>query len=83
MLDQTLVAMIDEACTKPIDQSDHPIRRPQQQGSSIRSDRSAIETTHNFAASDGCKSEQVCATLCLHRGDPGIEQKSFSHNNFC
>jgi hypothetical protein len=31
---------------------------------------------------DGCKSKQICATLCRHRGAPRIIRKSLLHNNF-
>jgi hypothetical protein len=68
MLDQFLAAMVIEAGGKPSGQSNDPIRLPQQQGSGVRRDRSAIKTSHNFTAADGFESEQVWVTLCLHRG---------------
>jgi len=70
MFDQVLPAIIVETPGQPIDQSNHPIRRPQQQSSGIRRDRSPIKTTHNFAASDRSKVKPFCATLCRHRGAP-------------
>jgi len=68
VLDQVLVTLVDKAFGKTTDYSNLAVRRPQQQRASVRRDRSPIETTHNFAPSDGCKFEQACATLCLHRG---------------
>jgi hypothetical protein len=82
VLDQILRASVDEALGKTADQPDPAIRRPQQQGSSVRRDRSAIKASHNFAPSNRCKFKQVRATLCWHRGIPRIEPKSFSQNNF-
>jgi len=70
VLDQVLVTLVDKAFGKTTDYSNLAVRRPQQQRASVRRDRSTIETTHNFAASNGCKFEQVRATLCLHRGCP-------------
>jgi hypothetical protein len=68
VLDQFLLAMIEEAGGKPLRQSDNLVRLPQQQGSSVRRNRSAIETTHNFAAAKGSKSKLGSVTLCQHRG---------------
>jgi hypothetical protein len=82
MFDQFRLAIIGEARGQSINQSDCPIRRPQQQGSGVRGDRSSVKTTHNFAASDESKVKPFCATLCRHRGSPRIIKKSFSQNNF-
>jgi hypothetical protein len=56
---RNLTAMIIETTGQPIDQSDCPIRRSQQQSSSVRRDRSAIKTPHNLAAANRCKFEQL------------------------
>jgi len=36
----------------------------------------------NLASFHRCKSKQICATVCRHRGAPRISAKSFSQNNF-
>jgi hypothetical protein len=82
MFDQFRPAIISEARGQPINQSDRPIRHPQQQRSGVRGDRSSVKTTHNFAASDESKVKPFCATLCRHRGSSRIIKKSFSQNNF-
>jgi hypothetical protein len=46
------------------------------------SDRPAIECCHHFAAFNRCKSKQISATLCRHRGAPRINEKVLQHNNF-
>jgi hypothetical protein len=45
-------------------------------------DRPAIKAGDNLAAFNGCKSKQICATVCRHRGAPRITPKSLRHNNF-
>jgi hypothetical protein len=68
VLDQVLVTLVDKALGKAINHSDLAVRRPQQQRASVRRDRPAIKTSHNFPPPNGCKFEQFRVTLCLHRG---------------
>jgi hypothetical protein len=70
MLGQLGGTAVDETRRKPLDQSDRPIRRPQQQGPRIRGHPAAVKTCHHRMPLDGCKSEQIRATLCLHRVSP-------------
>ena len=70
MRDQFGCAAIGETRSKPLDQSDRPVRRPQQQGPGIRGHPTAVKCRHHRAPFDGCKSEQIRVTLCLHRGSP-------------
>src|SRR4051794_19362111 len=70
VLDQVRAAPVREAGRKASDQVDRPIGRPEQQRSGIRGDRAAIECRLDLAALDRCKTEEVRATLCEHRGAP-------------
>ena len=47
-----------------------------------RSHHPAIKRRLHRAPFDACKTEQVRATLCRHRGAPPIQGKSFSQKNF-
>ncbi len=82
MLDQLLAALVVKAPRQSAHQSDRAICRPQQQSAGIRRDRTTVEASHNFPPLDGCKSKQIRATLCRHRGDLQIVRKSFSQSNF-
>jgi len=75
MLDQFLAAAIMETGGKPFGQSYGLIRLPEQQGSSVRCNRSAIKTSHNFATADRYESKQVWATLSRHRGGSSDQAK--------
>ena len=44
--------------------------------------RSNAASTRRPATGDGCKTEQLCATLCRHRGPPPNRAKLLQHNNF-
>jgi len=81
VLDQRLVAAIGEAARKPVNQSDRPIRRSQQQNPGIRRDRPAVKRGHHGATFNTCKTKQIRATLCLHRGDPLEMRKPLRHND--
>jgi hypothetical protein len=70
VLDQLRRAAVDETLGKPIDQPDRPIRCPSQQGSGIRGDLAAVKPGHHRTPVDACKTEQIRATLCLHRVSP-------------
>ena len=67
MLDQLRRAAIGETGGKPLDQSDRAIRGSQQQGPRVRAHPATVKPGHHSAPPDGCKSEQIRATLCLHR----------------
>ncbi len=82
MFDQLLAPCVVKAGGKPLRQFDRMIRRPQKQRAGIRGDRPAVERRHNFASFNRCKSEQICATLCRHRGAPRIARKLLLHNHF-
>ena len=70
VLDQFRRAAVGKTRGKPIDQPDRPVRRPQQQGSGIRGDLAAVKPGHHRTPLDACKTEQIRATLCLHRVSP-------------
>jgi hypothetical protein len=82
MLDELGPPPILKASREPLDQTDRPIRRPQQQPARIRSQRPAVKIGQHRPPFDGCKHRRVCATLRLHRGRPPARLKSFSQNNF-
>ena len=82
MLDQFLTSLVMKACREPLHHPDRTIRRAQQQRPGIRGDRPAVERRHHFAAFHGCKSKQIRATLCRHRGAPRNNEKSLQHNAF-
>ena len=67
VLDQLRRAAVSETLGKSIDQPDRPVRRPQQQGAGIRGDLAAVKPGHHRTPLDACKTEQVRATVCLHR----------------
>ena len=70
MLNQMLTPHVVKAPGKPVHHPDRPIRRAEQQRSRIRRDRAAVERRHHFASFNRCKSKQIQATLCRHRGAP-------------
>jgi hypothetical protein len=82
MLDQHRRTRIAEAGREPIDQPDCSVRGAQQQRTGIRRDRPTIKRRDHAAPCDACKSKQIRATLCRHRGPPAKLVKSFSQNNF-
>ena len=67
---------------KPIDQSDRTIRRTQQQGTGIRGDLAAVERRDHRASFDACKTEQIRATLRLHRGSPSVLRQTVATTRF-
>ena len=70
VLGQFRPAAVGETRGKPLDQTDRPIRRPQQQRTGIRGHAAAVKPRHHRPPRDGCKSEPIRATLCLHRVSP-------------
>ena len=72
VLGQLRPAAVGETGGEPLDQPDRPIRRPQQQRTGIRGHAAAVKPRHHRPPRDGCKSEQIRATLCLHRVSPWL-----------
>ncbi len=82
MLDQIRTPCVIKAGGKPIRQLHRVVGRAQQQRAGVRRDRPAVKAGDNLTPFNGCKSKQICATLCRHRGAPRITRKSLRHNNF-
>jgi hypothetical protein len=70
VLDQISGAVISKAFGKTLDQSDLPVGGAEQHRSGLRRHPAAIKSGHHRPAFDRCKSEQIRATLCLHRVSP-------------
>ena len=82
VLDMLGRTLIPEAGGKARHDIDRPIGRAEQQAAGIGGDQTAVERRHHGAALDACKTEQIRATLCLHRGILLSRPKSLLHNNF-
>jgi hypothetical protein len=82
MLDMRGRAVVLKATGKARDQTDRPVRRTEQQRTCIRRDHAAVERRHHRTPFDTCKTEQVRATLCRHRGISLNRLKLLQHNNF-
>jgi len=82
MLDPGWIAAVAEAAGKALHHPDRPVGRAEQQRACIRRDRAAVEPGHHRPARDGCKTEQIRATLRTHRGVPPVRLKLLLHNNF-
>jgi hypothetical protein len=82
MLDQLRGPAVGKTLGKPLDQSDRPVRRPQQQGTGIRGHPAAVKPRHHRAPFDACKTKQIRATLCLHRVSPGPETNRWYNTIF-
>jgi hypothetical protein len=78
MLDAARGAPIAKTAGEPLDQPDRLVGGPEQQRSSIRGHRAAVEGSHHPAPLHGSKIERRRATLCRHRGTPLIPVKSLS-----
>ena len=83
MLDELLVSRVAETSRKPPNQTETPVRGPQQQAACVRRQRAAVELGHNRPAFDLSKRARFCATLHLHRAAFPNRRKSLSQNNFC
>ena len=59
MLDQFGPAGVLETLGEAIDQTDRPIRRPQQQRPGVRGHRTAVKTRHHAAAFHTGEPEQI------------------------
>jgi hypothetical protein len=82
VLDQVLTADIAEALRKTPDNTKRPVGCLKKQRSRIRRDRTPVKFGHNFAPPNGCKSKQLCVTLCRHRDSPRNTRKALSQNDF-
>ena len=82
VLDQVLTAPIAKAGGEAVEQPHRSVRRTQKQRTGIRRDRPAAKIGHHNAAIDPSEVERILDTLCRHRGNPSIQLKSFSQNNF-
>ena len=67
------VAAVLEAGRQATGQAQHPVRRPQQQGTGVAGDGATVKGCNNRAAFSRCKRKQVRVTLCRHRGLPLLE----------
>jgi hypothetical protein len=82
VLDLRLGAAINEAGGEPLDHTDCPIGRAEQQPASLRGVVPAIKRGHNLAALDHFITEQVTVTLCRHRGSPLRQLKSLWQKSY-
>jgi hypothetical protein len=82
VLDLAQDPSVIEAGSEPLDQTDGPIGRAQQQPAGIRGDLAAIKGGHHLAALDHFITEQVAATLCRHRGSPLRQLKSLWQKSY-
>ena len=73
VLDQFGRAVIAEAAGKPLDQPDLPVGGAQQNRPGLRGHPAAVKPGHHRAPLNRCKSEQIRATLRLHRVPPASE----------
>ena len=62
--------VIGEAASKALDQSDLPIGRAKQHRPGLRGHHPTIKRRHHLPSFNGCKAQQIRATLCLHRDFP-------------
>ena len=77
ILDQLRPPTVAEARRKAFGQPDRPIGRTEQQRTSIRGDRPAVETGDHGAAHSLSKFKLLRATLCRHRGHSSASQNRF------
>jgi hypothetical protein len=75
-------AVVPETAGEARHQTERPVGRTEQQRTRIRGDHPAIERRHHRTPFDACKTEQVRATLRLHRGISLNRLKLLRHNNF-
>ena len=64
----TRLSTIHEARRKAINQTNRPVRRPQQQRPRVQSHHTTVETRHHTPAFDTGKHQRFRYTLCRHRG---------------
>jgi hypothetical protein len=71
VFDQIRHPIIGETTGKTLNQSDLLVGGAEQHRARIGRHLAAVERGHHFVSFDGCKAEQIRATLCLHRDSPG------------
>ena len=64
------IAAVLEASRQATGQAQHPVRRAQQQGTSVAGDGTTVKGCNDRASVSRCKCKQVRVTLCQHRGLP-------------
>ena len=70
VLDPLRRPAVGETASKAIDQLNRPVARPQQKGTGIRGDLTAIKRAHHRAPFDACKFVALRTTLRRHRDSP-------------
>ena len=70
MLGVGRIATVLEAGRQAAGQTQYPVRRPQQQRTSVGGDGATVKRRNNRAAFSRCKRKQIRVTLCRHRGLP-------------
>jgi len=82
VLDQFGRPAVGKAPGKPLDQSDRPLGRSQQQAAGVRGDLPAVKRGHHQPPLDACKTQQIRATLCRHRGTFWTRDKPLPKHDF-
>src|SRR4051812_12631077 len=82
MLGVGRIAAVLEAGRQTSGQAQHPVRRPQQQYTSIAGDGAAIKGGNNRTPVSTCKVALVWVTLCRHRGLPLLRDKALLQKKF-
>jgi hypothetical protein len=82
VLHQVRRPAVGKTLGKAPDQPDRPVGRSQQQTAGIRGDLATVKGGHHRAPLDACKTEQICATLCRHRGTFWTRDKPLLQHDF-
>ena len=82
VLDQLGRPAVGKTPGKSLDQPDRPVRRAQQQSAGIRGDLAAVKGGHHRTSLDTCKTQQIRATLCRHRGTFWTRDKPLLQHDF-
>ena len=82
VLDQLGRPAVAKTPGKSPDQPDRPVGRSQQQPAGVRGDLAAVKTGHHRPPLDACKTQQIRATLCLHRGTFWTRDKPLLQHDF-
>ena len=64
------ITVIVKAAGKALDQPDLLVGSAEQHRPGLRGHRAAVKRGHYFVPFNRCKTEQIRATLCLHRDSP-------------
>jgi hypothetical protein len=73
VLDQFGRPVIGETAGKALDQPELARGGAEQHGTGLRGHPAAVKPRHHLAPFNRCKTEQIRATLCLHRAPPDSE----------